>query len=112
MTKIDSLSEKKCVPCQGDTPALDQDQSQKLLIELKSDWQINASGHLYKSYRFKNFMNAMEFANKIAMVAEEEAHHPDLSISWGLCFVEIWTHKINGLTESDFILAAKIEKII
>jgi 4a-hydroxytetrahydrobiopterin dehydratase len=62
-------------------------------------------------FKFKDFSNAMSFANKVAEIAEAEAHHPDLTVAWGMCSVEIWTHKINGLTESDFILAAKIEAI-
>lgn len=79
--------------------------------ELKSGWVLNDEAHLYKEYKFSNFIAAMDFANKVAKVAEQEAHHPDLRISWGICTVEIWTHKISGLTESDFILAAKIEAV-
>ncbi|MCD6055397.1 MAG: putative pterin-4-alpha-carbinolamine dehydratase [Gammaproteobacteria bacterium] len=106
-----SLSDKKCIPCEGETPALAQREADRLLSELQGQWSVNEAGHLYKPYKFPNFMAAMEFANKIAILAEQEAHHPDLMVAWGKCAVEIWTHKINGLTESDFILAAKIEKI-
>ncbi|MEY4464043.1 MAG: ribosomal protein [Pseudomonadota bacterium] len=112
MTTICSLSEKKCIPCDGGVPPLQKKEIDKLLAELQSEWQVNELGHLYKKYKFSNFIKAMEFANKIAAIAEQEAHHPDLTISWGVCNVEIWTHKINGLTESDFILAAKIESKI
>jgi len=112
MTTICSLSEKKCIPCDGGVPPLQKKEIDKLLAELQSEWQVNELGHLYKKYKFSNFIKAMEFANKIAAIAEQEAHHPDLTISWGACNVEIWTHKINGLTESDFILAAKIESKI
>ena len=111
MKKQCLLSQKNCIPCQGGTPPLDQSESKKLLMELQNDWQINEAGHIFKLYKFKNFTEAMQFANKVAPIAEQEAHHPDLTISWGACQVEIWTHKINGLTESDFILAAKIEEI-
>lgn len=83
---------------------------QKLLIELPG-WSLNAEGHLSKEYKFKDFMEGVRFINQIADIAEREGHHPDLTLSWGLCGVEIWTHKINGLTESDFILAAKIEAL-
>ncbi|OJX13140.1 MAG: pterin-4-alpha-carbinolamine dehydratase [Caedibacter sp. 37-49] len=69
---------------------------------------MNKAGHLYKEFRFDNFIDAMTFANQIADMAEKEAHHPNLTITWGLCIVEIWTHDVGGLTENDFILAAKI----
>jgi 4a-hydroxytetrahydrobiopterin dehydratase len=106
------LIDKSCVPCQGGVPPLDAIQTAKLLSELRTDWQINEAGHLYKQYIFDDFMGPINFANRIAALAEQEAHHPDLLISWGACAIEIWTHKINGLTESDFILAAKIEILI
>ena len=105
------LSEKNCIPCQGGTPPLEKEATDKLLIQLERGWTINANGHLQREYEFKNFMGPMQFANKIAEVAEQQGHHPDLKISWGKCGVEIWTHKINGLTESDFYLAAKIDEL-
>ena len=105
------LVNKSCIPCQGGMPSLDQVAVCKLIAELNSGWQINELGHLCKQYLLDNFMDSMVFANKIAEVSEKEAHHPNLTIAWGKCDVEIWTHKINGLTESDFILAAKIEAI-
>ncbi len=110
MEKI-CLIDKVCIPCQGGTPPLDRAMVEKFLAELGADWQINAAGHLYKEYVFDNFMQPLGFLNKIAKIAEHEGHHPDLTIAWGKCVVEIWTHKINGLTESDFILAAKIGAI-
>lgn len=105
------LINKKCIPCHGGIPPINQNEAGKLLTELKNGWQINDKGHLYKQYKFDDFMGAMVFANKIAALAESEGHHPDLTISYGHCGVEIWTHKINGLAESDFILASKIEVI-
>jgi len=105
------LINRTCTPCQGGVPPLASGEIEGLLHELKSDWVINDEGHLYKEYKFSNFIDAMTFVNLVAKVAEEDAHHPDLRISWGLCAVEIWTHKIGGLTESDFILAAKIDAI-
>jgi 4a-hydroxytetrahydrobiopterin dehydratase len=105
------LKNKHCIPCQGGVPPMKQKEINDLLMNLQGDWQVNNLGHLYKEYQFKDFVDAMKFANKIAIIAEQEAHHPDITISWGGCKVEIWTHKINGLTESDFILAAKIEAI-
>ncbi|WP_064429474.1 4a-hydroxytetrahydrobiopterin dehydratase [Rickettsia sp. Tenjiku01] len=106
------LSEKRCIPCEGGVPPLEKKEIDKLLVQLQSEWQVNALGPLYKKYKFSNFIKAMEFANKITEIAEQEAHHPDLTISWGACSVEIWTHKIDGLMENNFILAAKIESII
>lgn len=106
------LLNKTCVPCQGGQPSMDKTAATQILSELGGQWEINDHGHLAKSYRFKNFMDAMNFANKIAELAEKEGHHPDLAISWGSCRVELWTHKINGLSENDFILAAKIEALI
>lgn len=112
MVKVCALSEKKCVPCQGGVPPLAHKEIEALLQQLGNKWSVNQAGHLNKVYVFDDFMSAMRFANQIADVAEEEAHHPDLIVAWGKCEVEIWTHKINGLTESDFILAAKIDQIV
>jgi 4a-hydroxytetrahydrobiopterin dehydratase len=105
------LLNKSCVPCQGGVPPMTSKDANKLLKELGQEWSINVAGHLYKEYKFSDFMSAMNLANKIAELAEREAHHPNLIISWGMCAIEIWTHKINGLSESDFILAAKIDSI-
>lgn len=105
------LINRTCVPCQGGVPPLDRLIAEKLLAEIGTGWKINDTGHLYKKYLFNDFQQSLDFANRIAQIAEKEAHHPDLTIAWGKCVVEIWTHKINGLTESDFILAAKIEAI-
>jgi 4a-hydroxytetrahydrobiopterin dehydratase len=103
------LLNKTCVPCKGGVPPLTSEEALKLLEELGQHWSINEQGHLYKEYKFNDFMSAVNLVNKIAKLSEEEGHHPNLTVSWGLCFVEIWTHKIDGLTESDFILAAKID---
>ncbi len=111
MIKDSSLMHKSCSACRGDTWPLHSQDIIDLLIELGNNWEINELGHLFKCYDFTDFITAMDFANKVAMIAEEECHHPNLAISWGLCKVEIWTHKISGLTESDFILAAKIDSV-
>jgi 4a-hydroxytetrahydrobiopterin dehydratase len=87
-----------------------KDRAQTLLRELDRSWRLNADGHLERAYAFDNFAQAMAFANKVAEVAEAERHHPDLHIAWARCKVEIWTHKISGLTESDFYLAAKADR--
>ena len=105
-----NLAEQKCVPCRGGVPPLDQDRAEVLLRELDDGWRLNAQGHLERAYVFDDFARAMAFANRVAEVADREGHHPDLHIAWGSCKVEIWTHKIGGLTESDFYLAAKADR--
>jgi 4a-hydroxytetrahydrobiopterin dehydratase len=105
------LIDKACVPCQGGVPPLSLDQATQLLSKIVNNWYLNENGYLSKTYSFPSFITAMEFANKVSTLAEQEGHHPDLNIGWGYCNVTIWTHKINGLTESDFILAAKIEAL-
>lgn len=112
MSVTSLLANKKCIPCQGGRPPMAKKEAHTFLSQLQDNWQINNAGHLYKAYYFKDFKEAMDFANKIAIIAEQEAHHPDLAISWGTCAIEIWTHKIDGLSESDFILAAKIDTIV
>jgi 4a-hydroxytetrahydrobiopterin dehydratase len=87
-----------------------KDRAEELLRKLDDGWCLNAVGHLERAYAFKNFSQAMAFGNKVAEVAEDEGHHPDLHITWGKCRVEIWTHKIGGLTESDYYLAAKADR--
>jgi len=114
MKKMDTtvcLIDKNCMPCQGGVPPLDAPTSHALLEEVGEGWRINEAGHLYKKFLFKDFMGPIAFANKVAEVAEAEAHHPDITIAWGSCSIEIWTHKINGLSESDFILSAKIASL-
>lgn len=105
------LLNKTCTPCQGGIPALNHDIALRLLSKLGEDWTINAKGQLYKEYKFNNFIEAIDFANKMAEIAEQENHHPDLEITWGKCVIKVWTHKIKGLTENDFILAAKINSL-
>ena len=104
------LADRVCVPCRGGVPPLAPDVAARLLEQLRGTWLLNDAGHLAVRYEVSNFMDAMSFANMIAEIAESEQHHPDLTVRWGACEVEIWTHKIDGLTESDFVLAAKIER--
>jgi 4a-hydroxytetrahydrobiopterin dehydratase len=86
------------------------EQLQQLQTEV-SGWQVVDEHHLTKSYTFPDFKTALEFVNRVGAVAEEEGHHPDLYLSWGKVDIKTWTHKIDGLTESDFILAAKIDRL-
>ncbi|NGZ09435.1 MAG: 4a-hydroxytetrahydrobiopterin dehydratase [Nitrospira sp. LK70] len=104
------LADNKCVPCRGGVPPLPNDRTQTLLKELGREWSLNGQGHLERLYTFKDFAQALEFVNKVGAVAEAEGHHPDLYLAWGKVKIEIWTHKINGLTESDFYLAAKADR--
>ena len=104
------LADNKCVPCRGGIPPLPADRIEALLKELGRGWVLSKNGHLERLYTFKDFMQSLAFANKVGAVAEAEGHHPDLHVAWGKCTVEIWTHKINGLTESDFYLAAKADR--
>ncbi len=103
------LSTKKCIQCHGGIPKLKLIESLTYLKKLKDGWQLHENVFISKQFDFKNFLEAMNFANKITEIAESESHHPDLIISWGKCIVKIWTHKIDGLSESDFILASKID---
>jgi len=105
-----SLADLKCVPCRGGTPPMGRKKAEELLRQLSPGWQLNADGHLERSFPFKDFVQALAFANQVGAVAEVEGHHPDLHVAWGKCRVEIWTHKIQGLTESDFYLAAKADR--
>ena len=104
------LADKSCIPSDGNTPPVLGERATQLLSELGDGWGLNESGHLEKLFVFKNFVEAIGFANTIGDIAEAEGHHPDLHVGWGRCGVEIWTHDINGLAESDFVLAAKVDR--
>ncbi len=104
------LAEKNCVPCRGGVPPLTKDEIAPLFKELRN-WTCGEDRRLVKSYKFDDFKGAMELANKIAVIAESEGHHPDLLVRWGELRIDLWTHKVDGLTESDFILAAKIDQL-
>ena len=104
-----SLSEKHCVPCKGGVPALKGEELLKLHTQV-SGWTVVDEHHLTKDYQFPDFKTALAFVNAVGEIAETEGHHPDLYLAWGKVGVKTWTHKIDGLTESDFILAAKIDE--
>ncbi len=104
-----SLTEKHCIPCRGGVPPLKGEQLQDLAGQV-SGWNVVDEHHLTKSYKFPDFKKALDFVNRAGAIAEEEGHHPDLALAWGRVDVKTWTHKIDGLTESDFILAAKIDQ--
>ncbi len=105
-----ALADNKCVPCRGGVPPMEDAKAKEMLQQLGRGWLLNKDGHLERLYTFKNFAEALDFVNKVGGVAEQEGHHPDLYLAWGKCKVELWTHKINGLTESDFYMAAKADR--
>lgn len=108
---MSKLAKKKCVPCEEGGEPLSREEAQKLLGEL-NDWLLIDDAHmLAKSFHFKDFEESIAFVNKVAAIAEEEGHHPDLTISWGDVGVELTTHAMEGLSENDFIIAAKIDEI-
>lgn len=107
---MNELTAKRCTPCQGGVPPMSPSQYQPLLAQL-AGWQVADGHHLTKTYDFADFMSALAFVNTLGELAEDEGHHPDIHLAWGKVGVEIYTHKVNGLTESDFILAAKIDEL-
>lgn len=105
-----SLAQKHCVPCRGGVPPLKGEQLEALKTQVPG-WQVVSEHHLTKTFTFPDFRSALEFVNRVGAIAEAEGHHPDLYLAWGKVEVKTWTHKIDGLTESDFILAAKIDEL-
>ncbi|MDH3198430.1 MAG: 4a-hydroxytetrahydrobiopterin dehydratase [Candidatus Krumholzibacteria bacterium] len=103
------LAAKKCVPCRGDTPPLPASERTRLLATLGGGWQVEDDHHLTKTYQFANFVDALAFTNRVGAIAEAEGHHPDIYLTWGKVRLKVWTHAIDGLTESDFVLAAKAD---
>jgi 4a-hydroxytetrahydrobiopterin dehydratase len=103
-----SLSEKDCVPCRGGVPPLPADEVAKYLGQVDG-WQVVDNHHLTKTFKLADFKEALAFVNRIGAMAEAQGHHPDIYLAWGQVRVDVWTHKINGLTESDFVFAAKCD---
>ena len=103
------LADRTCVPCRKGTPPLEPAAAARLLGQLEEGWEL-AGGHLVRELRFRDFAGALSFVNRVGAIAEAEGHHPDLHLSWGRARVEIWTHSIDGLSEADFVLAAKIDR--
>ena len=102
------LAEKNCVPCRGGIPPLGASAVAEFLEQL-DNWEVAEGHHLTKTFKFPDFRTALSFVNRIGMMAEEQNHHPDIYFAWGKVRVEVWTHKINGLTESDFVFAANCD---
>lgn len=105
------LASKQCVPCRGGVPPLAGAERDALLAELGHGWRVVDGHHLEKEYAFPDFQTALAFTNRVGALAEREGHHPDIHLAWGKVRLTVWTHKIDGLTESDFVLAAKAEQL-
>ncbi len=108
----EDLASKQCVPCRGGVPPLEGDAIDRLLDQLGEGWRVIDQHHLEKEYVFPDFAKALAFTNRVGAVAEEQGHHPDIYLAWGKVSLTIWTHKIDGLTESDFVFAAKADKAL
>ena len=107
---MSDLASKMCVPCRGGVPPLQGSELAALKAQLPN-WEVMDEHHLSRNYSFPDFRQALDFVNRVGEVAEEQGHHPDILLTWGRVGITLWTHKIDGLTESDFIIAAKIEKL-
>jgi len=105
------LAQKHCVPCRGGVPPLQGEKIGELHEQLDDAWQVVDGHHLERTFGFKNFRQALEFTNRVGELAEEQGHHPDIYLGWGKVRLTVWTHKIDGLTESDFIFAAKVDQL-
>lgn len=108
---MSELAQLECVPCKGGVPPMTAEQIAPWLERLGGEWQVIDGHHLTKEFRFKNFRQALTFTNQVGELAEQIGHHPDLLLAWGRVGVTIWTHKIGGLSESDFIFAAKVDAL-
>ena len=108
---MSELSKKKCEACEKGTPPLSGLELNELYLKLGNSWELIDEHHIEKKYTFKNFSEALAFVNKVGQIAEEQAHHPDIELSWGKAKLTLFTHKIDGLSESDFIFAAKCDEI-
>jgi 4a-hydroxytetrahydrobiopterin dehydratase len=105
------LADKACIPCRGGIPPLNDKELDALHASVP-DWAIEREHHIHREFRFSDFKQALDFVNRVGAVAEEQGHHPDILLAWGKVEVTIWTHKIDALTESDFIMAAKIDRLL
>jgi len=104
------LANKNCVPCRGGTPPLKGDELHAFSHQLPN-WNVVDEHHITRTFTFPDFKEALEFVNRVGAIAEEQGHHPDILLTWGKVEITLWTHKIDGLSESDFIMAAKIDQL-
>jgi 4a-hydroxytetrahydrobiopterin dehydratase len=106
----EQLADKQCVPCRGGVPPL-KGKELTTLHKVVPQWHVVEEHHLTREYKVPDFAKALEFVNRVGALAEEQGHHPDILLAWGKVQVTLWTHKVDGLTESDFIMAAKIDRV-
>jgi 4a-hydroxytetrahydrobiopterin dehydratase len=106
----EKLADKNCVPCRGGIPPLKGKELEKLQQSVPG-WTVAHEHHLNRQFKFPDFKQALDFVNRVGAVAEEQGHHPDILLTWGKAEITLWTHSIDGLTESDFIMAAKIDRL-
>lgn len=104
------LAQKRCIPCEGGVKPFTKAQATKLLKVIPRGWQLVGDKKIRKEFKFKDFAGTMSFVNKVALIAQEEGHHPDMEVHYGNCVIEFSTHSVKGLSENDFIMAAKIEQ--
>jgi 4a-hydroxytetrahydrobiopterin dehydratase len=107
----EDLAEKKCVPCKGGTPALKGQDLERILQQVP-EWKAVDGHHINRTFTFPDFKQALDFVDRVGGIAEEQGHHPDIYLTWGKVDITLWTHTIDGLTESDFIMAAKIDRAL
>lgn len=107
----DKLKDKECVPCKVGAPTLERDETEEFLKDVNDEWKVTDNTFIERTFKFKNFKNALEFTNRVGEVAEAEGHHPDIFLTWGKVKTKLMTHKIDGLHENDFIMASKIDNI-
>ena len=105
------LAKKKCLPCEGGVPPLTEDEIMEYITVVHQGWKVTGNRKISRAFQFVNFRHTMSFVNEVARIAEEEGHHPVMHISYGTVEIELWTHAIDGLSENDFIIAAKIDKL-
>jgi 4a-hydroxytetrahydrobiopterin dehydratase len=109
---MSDLAKKKCVPCDGKTPRLKGKSLSDLDKQLDDRWKVVNSHHLEREYKFKDFKEALSFTNRVGKLAEAMGHHPDILLAWGKVKLTVWTHSVGGLSENDFILAARADKVL
>jgi 4a-hydroxytetrahydrobiopterin dehydratase len=106
----EKLADQTCVPCRGGVPPL-KGVELKRIQQLVPEWKVEKEHHISRTFTFSDFKQALDFVNRVGNVAEQQGHHPDILLAWGKAGITLWTHKIDGLTQSDFIMAAKIDQL-
>jgi 4a-hydroxytetrahydrobiopterin dehydratase len=109
---MSELASMECVPCKGGVPPLAGDELNQMMDQLGGGWQVVDGHHLEKEFQFSDFRGALDFTNRVGELAEAQGHHPDIYLTWGKVKITVWTHKIDGLTESDFVFSAKSDTLI